>query len=61
VLHSSPPLLPQPKMASRHGRQFVMRYVNYNEWETCFSVAKESRLSSMTMRHNFEVSASSYL
>lgn len=41
----------KPKMASSHGRQFIMGHDN----KIFFSVAKESRLKTMSLRHNLEV------
>lgn len=42
----------KPKMLSKHGRQFVQSRDNR---EVYFSVAKESRLKSLSLRHNLEV------
>lgn len=40
-------------MLSKHGRQFVQS--RGGDRETYFSIAKESRLKTMSLRHNLEV------
>jgi hypothetical protein len=42
----------RPAAVSMHGRQFAMDFNN----RSIFSVAKRSRISSMSLRHNLEVS-----
>ena len=45
----------RPKALSRHGRQMIMELSHGQPGgHTFFNVAKQSRLSSMSIRHNFE-------
>jgi len=47
----------RPKALSRHGRQMIMELSHGQPGgHTFFNVAKQSRLSSMSIRHNFEAS-----
>ena len=46
----------RPKALSRHGRQLIMELSHGQPGgHTYFNVAKQSRLSTMSIRHNFEV------
>ena len=46
----------RPKALSRHGRQLIMDLSHGQPGgHTFFNVAKQSRLSTMSIRHNFEV------
>ena len=46
----------RPKALSRHGRQLIMDLSHGQPGgRTFFNVAKQSRLSTMSIRHNFEV------
>ena len=46
----------RPKALSRHGRQLIQELSHGQPGgHTYFNVAKQSRLSSMSIRHNFEV------
>ena len=47
----------RPKALSRHGRQLIqeLSHGQIGGGHTFFNVAKQSRLSTMSIRHNFEV------
>ena len=52
----------RPKALSRHGRQMIMELSHGQPGgHTFFNVAKQSRLSTMSIRHNFEVSRCCFL
>lgn len=50
--HGVPGFKVKPKMASSHGRQFIQSWDNRTVY---LSIAKESRLKNMSVRHNLEV------
>lgn len=52
--HGMPSFKIRPKGLSRHGRQLIQEYGGKH---TLFNVAKQSRLSTMSIRHNYEVCA----